>query len=303
MRKTLAIALISVAAFAPWWALKPEAPDVPPERQPAQFLSEFDWRYEAEWFGGISGLELTPDGKDFYAVTDRGDMIRGTLVRQADRLTDVQIKDHKPLVDQDGKVRFFPHTDAEDLALDAQGRLNVSFEHVHRVLRYDTWDAAAVWPSYTRAWRALANNGGMETLAVDAAGTLFAIPEAVATGASEALVYRRYPGRKWEQAFTLPLEGRFVPVSGDFGPDGRFYLLERDLYPFGFRTRIRSMIVLVDEFIDIRIELETTLGRHGNLEGLAVWRDDKGRTRFTMASDDNFQWPLPSEIVEYVLTN
>jgi hypothetical protein len=303
MRKTFAVALIAVAAGAYGWSQKPEAPFLPPEDQPARLISEFEWRFDADWFGGLSGLELDADGQQFHAVTDRGQLLRGTLRRQDGRLTEAVIADHKPLVDDKGQVRPFPHTDAEDLALDAQGRLYVSFEHAHRVLRYDTWDAPAIWPSYTRAWRALARNGGLETLAVDMAETLYAIPEGVANGAWEALVYRRYPDRTWQQAFTLPLDIPFVPVSGDFGPDGRFYLLERDFRLFGFRSRVRSMTVLENGFEDIRTELETPLFRHGNLEGLAVWQDDAGRIRLTMISDDNFLWFLPSQIVEYILTD
>ena len=302
MRKTHSIALIIAAAVLPWWALSPDPPVVPPDSQPAQRLTVFDWHVDADWFGGLSGFEVDSQGSVFYAVTDRGHLLRGTLSREQDALTGAVITDHADVVDDRGRVRLFPHTDAEGLALDGQGRLNVSFEHAHRVLRYDSWGASAIWPGYTRSWRALSNNGGMETIAVDDAGTLFTIPEAIATGADEALVYRRYPDTPWEQPFTLPLSDGFAAVGGDFGPDGRFYLLERAFFVPGFRTRVRSMIVQDDGFVDIRTELETRLGTHGNLEGLAVWRDGDGRIRLLMVSDDNFLPFLPSQLVEYVLT-
>jgi hypothetical protein len=301
MRKAYTVALIGLAAFAPWWALKPEPPEVEPQDQPAQVLSVFDWHHDAGWFGGLSGLELMQDGREFYAVTDRGHLIFGTIERDADRITGVAIARHKRLVDQDGNARPFPHTDAEGLALDEQNRLYVSFEQAHRVLRYDTWDANAAWPSYTRAWRALPKNGGLEMLAVDQTGVLLAIPEGVASGAWEALVYRRPVDQKWQQAFTLPLDGQFVPVGGDFGPDGRLYILERDVYPFGFLSRVRSMRVSDTGFSDFRTELETPLGLYGNLEGISIWQDSANRIRLTMVSDDNFLPVLPSQIVEYVL--
>ncbi len=47
--------------------------------------------------------------------------------------------------------------------------------------------------------------------------------------------------------------------------------------------------------------LRSGLGVHDNLEGIAVWRDDQGRMRLTMVSDDNFQFFQVSEIVEYVV--
>lgn len=301
MRKTHSIALILVAAVLPWWALSPAPPAVASDDQPAQRVTVLDWHEDAEWFGGLSGLEVDADGTAFYAVTDRGHLLRGTLHRQDDLLIGVTTTDVAPLVDHEGNIPEFPQTDAEGLALDGQGRLNVSFEQGHRILRYDSWGAKAVWPGYTRAWRALPNNGGMEMIAVDAKGTLFAIPEAITSGAWEALVYRRFPEGNWEQAFTLPLEGEFKPVGGDFGPDGRLYLLERDFFAPLFRSRVRSMVVTNEGFDDIRMELETPLGTHGNLEGLAVWRDTQDRIRLLMVSDDNFLRFLPSQLVEYVL--
>jgi hypothetical protein len=56
------------------------------------------------------------------------------------------------------------------------------------------------------------------------------------------------------------------------------------------------------EFTEIETVLQTRLGDHGNLEGLAVWRDTDGLLRLTMVSDDNFLSFLPGEIVEYVLS-
>jgi hypothetical protein len=298
MRRRFTIPLICVMAAVPWLWFKPPAP---PPVQPAEFVSALSLHGKAAWFGGFSGIEISDDGQRFYLVTDRGHLMTGKLLRQEEQLIGMVDVSDQPLVDKNGNTREFPHTDAEGLALDAQGRLNVSFEHAQRILRYDTLESDAKWPSYTRAWRALPRNGGLELVAVDPAGTLYTIPEGVANGASEALVYRRFPDRKWDQPFTLPLDGRFVPVGGDFGPDGRFYLLERDVYPFGFRSRVRAMTVTDDGLDQIETLLETPLGRHGNLEGLAVWRDYNRRIRLTMVSDNNFLAPLRSEIVEYII--
>jgi hypothetical protein len=40
---------------------------------------------------------------------------------------------------------------------------------------------------------------------------------------------------------------------------------------------------------------------HENLEGISVWTHQKGATRVTMISDDNFLPILSSEVVEYIL--
>ncbi|WP_298968992.1 esterase-like activity of phytase family protein [uncultured Roseobacter sp.] len=303
MRRSLAVAFIAALGVAPVLALHPppSGPEIAATDQLAQHSATLNWAHDADWFGGLSGIEVTADGQTFYAVTDRGYILRGTLKRENGVLSGVEIEDAQPLVDDKGQTREFPHTDAEGLALDAQGRLNVSFEHVHRVLRYDTWESDAAWPSYTRAWRSFFNNAGMEMVAVDAGGTLYTIPEKVAVGAYEALVYRRLPQSKWDQPFTLPLTPDFAPVGGDFGPDGKLYLLERDFTPYGFRSQVRRMTVTEAGIEDIEIILQTPLRQHGNVEGLAVWADSTGSIRLTMVSDDNFLFLLPTDLIEYVL--
>jgi hypothetical protein len=47
--------------------------------------------------------------------------------------------------------------------------------------------------------------------------------------------------------------------------------------------------------------LRTFPGRHGNLEGIAVWSDDKQNIHLTMVSDGNFLAIQRNQIVEYVL--
>ncbi|WP_299780137.1 esterase-like activity of phytase family protein [uncultured Roseobacter sp.] len=303
MRRSLAVALITIAAIAPVFVFHPPPgpPKVAPEEQTAQHLSTFQWRHDAEWFGGFSGFELSEDGTDFYAVTDRGHLTRGQLLRANDQISDITLEADRALPDRHGVVREFPHSDAEGLALDAEGRLFVSFEFAHRILRYDSWDSVAKWPSYTRAWRALGGNKGLELVAVHPEAGLISIPEGVARHAWEALVYQRRPGEEWDQPFTLPVDDGFLPVGGDFGPDGKFYLLERAFVWAGFRSRVRRMTLTADGFEQIETVLETPHRRHGNLEGLAVWADGTGDIRLTMISDDNFLPILRTEIVEYIL--
>ncbi len=304
MRRSLAIAVIGLAAFGLlllFFRPPPPPPVVAPKDQRAQHLTTFHWQHDAAWFGGFSGLELSDDGTGFYAVTDRAQVIRGQLQRNSPEIAGVIIDAHQPLVDDAGEVREFPHNDAEGLALDAEGRLFVSFEGAQRILRYDSWESVAEWPSYTRAWRALHVNAGLEAVAIDAEGMLYTLPEGVPRGASEALIYRRAPGEKWSQPFTLPLDGPYRPVGADFGPDGRLYLLERQFHWMGFRSRVRAMTVTPDGMTDIETLLETPQRRHGNLEGLSVWSDADGRTRLTMIADDNFLPLLRTEIIEYVL--
>jgi hypothetical protein len=298
MRRRIAVPLIAAIGIAPWlWFLPQPSEDA----QGARLSAVIKVPRDTDWVGGLSGLEVTPDGAKFYLVTDRGHIARGVLLRTEGVLTGLAIEEDQPLVDPSEGIPEFPATDAEGIALGADGRIFVSFEHAHRILKYTGWKDPERRPTYTRAWGALSKNGGLEALAVDKTGTLFTLPEAIAPGAWEALVYKRAEGSKWEQPFTIPVEREFNPVGADFGPDGKLYLLERGLYPFGFYSRVRRMLVTENGVEEVEIMLETPLWRHGNLEGLAVWRDTDGAIRLTMVSDDNFLPFLPGDIVEYIL--
>jgi hypothetical protein len=298
MRRRLAVPLIAAAGLAPWFWFHPEAP--PPDL-PARRDAVIAVPRDADWLGGLSGLDLAADGSRFQVVTDRGHRAEGRLLRENGRLAGMVIDRYQRLRDPGGVETVFPFTDAESLSFGPNGEVYVSFEQVHRVLVYDDWDGPARWAGYTRAWRALSNNAGLEALAVSEDGTLYVIPEQINGGATEALVYRRTSDGTWKQAFTLPVDGEFRPVGADFGPDGRLYLLERGLYPVGFYSRVRAMTVRETGFSGIETVMQTRLWTHGNLEGLAVWRDAEGLIRLTMVSDDNFLPVLPGEIVEYVL--
>ena len=298
MRRRFAVPLIAAMAAAPWFWFYP---DPPPENLPAQLVSVTPVPQTSDDLGGLSGLEVSPDGSDFFVITDRGHIASGTFTRENETISDLALTAMQPLVDHEARLQEFPLTDAEGLALTASGRLYVSFEHAHRILFYDAWESPAQWPSYTRAWRALSRNKGLEALAIDAGGALYALPEQINSSASEALVYRRVPQEPWQQAFTVPVDAEFLPVGADFGPDGRFYLLERGLYPFGFYSRVRVMDLTDDGPTQIQTIMQSTLGTHGNLEGLAVWQDETGAIRLTMVSDDNFHSFMRGEIVEYVL--
>ncbi|WP_227269243.1 esterase-like activity of phytase family protein [Roseobacter weihaiensis] len=298
MRHRLAVALIAAVGAGAWFWFKPPAP---PPGLPAELGAVVDIAHDAAWFGGLSGLEVTPGGSGFYAITDRGHILRGSLTRQGQELLGARVERGQPFVDAQGQTQEFPYSDAEGLALDATGGLYVSFEHAHRVLFYQTWESPAQQSGYTRAWRALPENGGLEALAVAPDGRLLALPEKIARGATEALIYERAPTATWMQNTTLPVDPMFSPVGADFGPDGRLYVLERGVYPFAFFNRVRAMTLTPAGVTDIELILQTGLGDYGNLEGLSVWQDAEGLIRLTMVSDDNFLWFLPSQIVEYTL--
>lgn len=266
-------------------------------------MGAFRWQEESADFGGMSAIDLAEDGVRFRAIGDRGFLVSGQLLRQDGRITGVRIDHAAPLagIDPAGDDRNF--TDAEGLAWAEGAPFYVSFESVHRIARYENANAAPRRlppPLIVRRGHA---NRGIEALAIDAAGRLFALPENAAErdGPHPLLLF---DDAGWRIYATLPRLGRYKPVGADVGPEGQLYVLERWFRgPLGFQTRIRRFEITATGLAGGETVLETPARRHQNLEGLAVWRDAAGATRLTMVSDDNFAFFLKTEIVEYRLTD
>ena len=189
--------------------------------------------------------------------------------------------------------------DSEGLALAPDGTAYVSFEGDARVERFAALDGPGTVLPVPREFLGMQDNASLEALAVDAQGTLYTLPERSGAQGRPFPVFR-YRGGRWDRPFDIPRRGAFLAVGADIGPDGRFYLLERQFLGIGgFASRVRSFRLDGDAIADERVEMESAPGTHDNLEGIAVWRAPDGGLRMTMVADDNFSWLLRSEIVEY----
>ena len=261
---------------------------------PASYLDSYIWTMKDPQFGGFSALEFTDNGTSFIALTDRGYVTTGTLQRDNGKVTGVQAPALKPLADRRRGGKF--GNDTEGLAYDGK-RLFVSYEQTQSVRQTAGPGAPQDLPQHSD-FKRFPSNGGLETLAVDRQGRLYAMPERFHYG--QAAPIYRYSAGQWRVIHKLPRTDGFLPVGADFGPDGALYILERAFTGIGFRSRVRRLTQTASGWKDEEM-LRTHTGRHDNLEGLAVWRDDQNRIRLTMISDDNFRFFQRTEIVEYVL--
>lgn len=271
---------------------------------PAGFLDDYRWHISDPRFGGWSGIRLSPDGSSLTALSDHGAFIKGRISRDANgRITGIsagKVQQLKGLTDAPlGAGR----TDSEGLEIDPDGSAYISFEGVARVLKYRHLDGIAenlpTHPDFAK----MQVNSSLEALAMDSKGALYTVPER-SGGLGRSFPVYRFRAGKWDQTLTIRRDGGYLPVDADFGPDGRFYLLERQFRGLaGFSTRLRRFDLTGKGFVNETLLLQTPVGLYDNLEGLSVWRNASGVLTATMISDDNFMFFQKTGIVEYHLAD
>lgn len=266
------------------------------------YVGTYIWREADASFGGFSGLEISEDGTRFHALSDRAWLYWGSIERDAQGvMRGLNIAGRAHLKDSKGtplKPGYLG--DSEGLAIGRDGRIWVSFEGLDRLALYDNPDAAATLQAAPPDLPGLRVNAGLEALAIRDDGSLIALPEKSGRE-SRPFPVLRYDGKRWKTLTRVRRDPRWLPVGADFGPDGYFYLLERDFHGIlGFSSRIRRMHLTPQGPRDEEILLQTPPLQYDNLEGLSVWHDGRG-IRLTMISDDNFLLVQRTELVEYRL--
>lgn len=264
----------------------------------SELLGTYVWEEGWEGFGGFSGLEISPDGATFVALSDRTLLVSGHLRRDATGVvTGLEIAAIEPLLDPRGNLLTGARADSEGLAIGPDGTTWISFEGAARIRRQGTAGEPPSLLLHNPAFDSLRLNASLEALAVDAEGTLYTIPEQPARRMGAVLPVHRFRDGAWDVAFRLPRRDGFAVAGADVGPDGRLYVLERSFAGLGFRSRLRRVNL---DGTGEEILLTTGTGLHDNLEGVAVWADGEG-LRATMISDDNFNFLQQTQIVDYRL--
>ena len=298
-RPRLGVILAAVAGTV-LTAILPLATDA---KTRAALVGSFSMKGDVPGFGGFSGLEFSDDGLSFIALSDSAALMTGT-VRRNDRgaITAVDVtQPPRPLVDAQGQPLNDPFDDSEGLAAAPNGDLFVSFELVHRVVRYFADGTLAETLPVPSDFAGLEENSGLEGLALAPDGALYALPEGDAAGVRAAPVFR-YRGGRWDRAFEISEQDSWRPVGADFGPDGRLYVLERDFWGLlGFKSRLRRLSFDDSGLVSEDVLFSTRAGQLGNLEGLSIWQDQSGALRATMISDNNFVPMLDTEFVDFVI--
>jgi hypothetical protein len=262
-------------------------------------IGKFDW--ETDVIVGLSGLEVSEDGTEFWAVSDRGFWMWARFERMGEVITDVAINTISALKGENGYPvsarRIGDWSDAEGLAMAPDGRFWVSFERWAHVWRYD--HGLGDTPKWIRDHPTFydhAENWQLEAIAVSPDGTLYTFSE---KPFPEGFPIYRQQGETWVIDGYLPESDLFGIVGADFDANGDLYILERKLVVgLWWQNRIRR--VRLDGTLD-EILWTGERGEYQNLEGISVWRDAHG-LRLTLVSDNNGDRDDPTQFVEFRLT-
>lgn len=261
---------------------------------------------QSEWdgFGGLSGLDVSPDGSVFWAVSDDGVLYKGALERTdaTDDLSSARV-DEIHLLTFAGGLRPDEKADRdlEGLSVLPDGTVLASAEHKDILWSYSRDFERVLERSLPVRTGHFRSNKGFEALAVSPKGDIVVIPETSGSFHTPFSVYSGSDQSVWRIIFEIPRAAGYLPVGADFGPDGHLYVLFRAFSGFTFSSRIAR--VTYESGVPKRYEelFTSDYGAFDNLEGLAVWQTKAGETRLIAVSDDNFSNFQRTHFTEFTL--
>lgn len=251
-------------------------------------------------FGGISGLDITADGR-LLAVADVGFWLTGRIVEDGEGwLRGVEDWQMAPILDEDGaEANRTISADAEGLRYDAAtGTVLVSFEHNHRVSRFAAADLAAARPETVvlPALPGLRGNRGIEAVALaptnsPLAGAVVILSEEADDGAGNIRGW--IVGGPLAGPFAVTRSGQYAVTDAAFLPNGDLLILERRLsLSAGIGMQIRRIAaedIRPGAVADGRTVLaDDHLFQIDNMEGIAVRMLPSGDALIALVSDDNY---------------
>lgn len=260
------------------------------------FLAGFDLVSSEPRFGGISGLEIDPDGRRLHAVSDRGYWLTAVLHHDTHgRLVAVDGWRSGPILTPELKRVRRRFRDAEGLTRDASGSFVVSFEGEHRIWRYPA-DFGGKLPRPPRIVPTPAEladapgNQGLEAITFLNGRGLMAVTEGYenADGSLKAWLLQR---EKIDPIRYQQTDG-FKPTAIASLPNGDVLLLERRFSLLNMKVRFQRITgATITAGARLRGR-EIALLSHPlpveNYEGLAVRSDAELGTLVYVVSDDNF---------------
>lgn len=268
-----------------------------PEREDVgrlRFRGGLDLRSSDSRFGGLSGLDISPDGTRLTAIGDRGVWFSALLSYGGDgRLTGISGTRLDPVLGADGApLAGRKLTDSESIARLTDGSLVVGFEQNHRLRRYTVPGAAAQAIGAPPTLSTSPPNGGAEAVTRLWGNQLLVLSERLEARPGIAAGWVGW-GRDWRPV-GFRRKGKFRPVDAALrNDDGAVFILERRFTAIGgIASRISYLpgrdispggVFEGRELAELSPPLVAD-----NFEGIAVRRGRDRETLIYIVSDDNF---------------
>lgn len=231
----------------------------------------------------LSDLKLL-GGNDFVAVSDQGDLVRGSLRLDADgQLVGLdQLRSHRLTLTDGSPIVNKAEGDAEGLAILPDGDLLISFEGNHRIWNYGPLEALQKPKDLPRPMWDFKPNGGMEALAARDQNLWRVAGEDGGVWDCNRLTCTVIQLPPVEP----PKDADYRTTGMDRDPQGQGYWVvqRRFVPPLDARARVRRMAedgTLGPVLVELKLP-----GTTDNFEGIGVeMRGEK--TRVYILSDDN----------------
>jgi hypothetical protein len=263
-------------------------------------------------FGGISALNMAPNGADFVSLTDQGWWLRGRITYSGTRPSGITAAEMAPMLGTDGRTlasrRWY---DTESIARDGD-TLYVGIERVHQIVRFnfgkDGLKARGQPIDVPAAFRTMPRNGGIEALAfvprgAPLGGTLIAISERAHDRDGDHLAFMIGGPRPGQ--FTIKRLSGYDISDAAMLSSSELLILERKFgWTTGLFIRIRRLPISQLQpgaVLDGRVLLEADLGQQiDNMEGLGVHRSGS-EVVLTLISDNNFSALQRNLLLQFTL--
>ena len=276
------------------------------------YLAGYALTSEDPRFGGLSGLDISSDGRDFLAVTDRGDWLRADMVYGDDgQLVGLANAAMAPILDDnDQPFRSKQQADAEAIRVEGIDVL-VSFERDHRLWWYRLGDDGIYRfheaLDVPETMQTEGENHGFEAVTRMLFGATVGIIEASEDfSGTEHQAWVNFDDT-WSEFTYRSDKGLRVTDTATL-PGGEFLVLERswDLIAGNTIRIARASMLDIQPGAMVGGEALATMEPPfsvDNFECVDALKDDQGRTRIFVMSDDNFSRQQRTILMDFVLND
>ncbi|MEM9706761.1 MAG: esterase-like activity of phytase family protein [Pseudomonadota bacterium] len=305
---------ISISTTPHWFALKSLAAGQSTDVGALTYLYGYVLKSDNPAFGGYSALNISADGKDLLALSDRGHVLSARISELNAETCSFDNAVISPLLGKGGAKLSIQAGDAESLIIKGD-RAFVGFERVDRLDEYRLRGKQLdyVSPIAGLARQGFKGNNGLEAIISIDAKTIAGISETKNnTGAALGVfipVCDAPPCAPLTDGFTYNVAESFSVTDIDDIDDKRALLIERS-YSRATGVRVRLMEVLKSDIapgadVSGRLLARLALPEHrvDNLEGISVHTNETGETLLYLISDDNHSARQETQLLVFRLND